>query len=327
MLLTTTTLCILLCFSNIFAEESQNSSDWKCFNLLDNQTQSSLSSKEQFFAGLFQLPSEYKQASETEKTRLINQWIEDLNGNDNEKTTQAVAYLGIVKANKAAKHLERLMISGKCSGRLRWVCTRSLGQTGDKGTIPTLISLLDSPNMETRLYSKVSLAEITGTYYGDDREKWKNWQSGKQPQLCTSEECKIAAPRSKTAEPQRSSSNDKLEFVLPDIYERIVDSQDYNNTPVLIMSGSCWCGGCQQDTEPFRKFVAEYESRGLAAIRTVAGDNELAALDFQKHYRLPFVQLLDTNRSFEKRYNNDGWTFLMLANREGRIIYKINKRE
>jgi peroxiredoxin len=142
-------------------------------------------------------------------------------------------------------------------------------------------------------------------------------QKGDASTSCTPTECKIPVDN-------QASSNGRLGFRLPDIYGRIVDSQDYANVPVLIMSGSCWCGGCQQDAEPLRKIAAEYADRGLATIRTVAGDNELAALDFQKHYRLPFVQLLDTNRSFEKQYNGDGWTFLMLADCEGKIVYKVN---
>jgi peroxiredoxin len=134
---------------------------------------------------------------------------------------------------------------------------------------------------------------------------------------CTPTECNIPVDN-------QTSSNDRLGFRLPDIYGRIVDSQDYANVPVLIMSGSCWCGGCQQDAEPLREIAAEYADKGLAVIRSVAGDNELAAMDFQKHYRLPFIQMLDTNRSFEKQYNKGGWTFLMLADYKGKIVYKIN---
>ena len=136
--------------------------------------------------------------------------------------------------------------------------------------------------------------------------------------LCTPTECNIPVDN-------QASLNSKLSFHLPDIYGRVVDSQDYVNVPVLIMFGSCWCGGCQQDAEPLRKIAAEYADKGLATIRTVAGDNELAATDFQRHYRLPFIQMLDTNRSFEKQYNRDGWTFLMLADREGKIVYKVNR--
>ena len=301
------------------SENSEPTTIWTCTELLDAQTGSDLAGYEHFFAGLFQLPSEYEQASEAEKGRLVNQWIKELRGNNREKATEASAYLGIIKATKAVKPLEKVIAAGR-GGRLRWVCIRSLGQIGNKSSIPVLINLLDNTNKNTRVYARVALAEITGVYFGDDREKWKSWQTGKTPQLCTSTECKTG-DFSRT---QKSYSKNKLGFRLPDIYGRIVDSQDYANVPVLVMSGSCWCGGCQQDAEPLRKIAAEYAPKGLETIRTVAGDNELAALDFQKHYRLGFVQLLDTNRSFENRYNPDGWTFLMLADGDGNIVYKVN---
>ena len=318
-------LCALLCFSNIaLAKGIQTNSTWKCLDLLDDQTKSSLSSQEQFFASLFQLPSEYEQASDPEKTRLINQWVKELHGKNYAKITEAAAYLGIVRAKEAIKPLEKVLAAEKGGGRLRWVSTRSLGQIGDKGSIPILINLLDNQNKDTRVYARVSLSEITGTYFGDDKKKWKNWGKSDTLQLCTSTERKVGEADHKNSSVRRSFSKDKLDFSLPDMYGRIVDSQDYVNVPVLIMSGPCWCGGCQQDAEPLRKLAAEYADKGLATIRTVAGDNELAALDFQKHYRLPFVQLLDTNRSFERRYNPDGWTFLMLADRNGTIVYKIN---
>jgi peroxiredoxin len=306
------------------AENSESAPIWKCIGLLDEQTKSSLFSQERFFAGLFQLPNEYEAVSEAEKKRLVNRWIKELRGNDYEKSIEAAAYLGIVKATKAAKPLERRVITGGGGGRIRWVCTRSLGQIGDKSSIPLLISLLDNRNKDTRVYARISLAEITSVYFGDDKEKWKSWQSGKTPKLCTSTECKIGETNSITPSVRSSFSKNKLDFSLPDIYGRIVDSQDYANVSVLIMSGACWCGGCQQDAEPLRKIATEYARKGLQTIRTVAGDNELAGLDFQKHYRLGFVQLLDTNRSFEKRYNTDGWTFLMLADREGKIVYRVN---
>lgn len=306
------------------AENTESSKAWKCTELLDAQTQSALAGQERFFARLFQLSSEYESASEQEKKRQLNQWVKELRGNNYKKITEAAAYLGIVKASKAAKPLETVIASGRGGGRLRWVCTRSLGQIGDSSSIPVLIGLLDNANNDTRVYARVSLAEITGVYFGDDKEKWKDWQAGKTPQLCTVAECKTTADDKTYPRPRKPYSSDKLGFNLPDVFGRMVDSQDYTNVPVLIMSGSCWCGGCQQDAEPLRKIATKYAPRGLQTIRTVAGDNELAALDFQKHYGLGFAQLLDTNRSFEKRYNPDGWTFLMLADREGKIIYKVN---
>ncbi len=301
------------------AEGVESTPVWNCIELLEPQTKSNLNGYERFFTSMFQLPVEYESSSETEKQRIVDRWIKELSRNDYEKSTKAAAYLGIVKATQAAKALEVRVVTER-GGRTRWVCTRSLGRIASKRSIPVLIGLLDNSNKNTRVYARVALAEIAGVYFGDDKEKWKSWQNGETPEPVT-----FTEGRSRdSAKLQRSYSTNKLGFRLPDMYGRIVDSQDYSDVPVLVMSGSCWCGGCQQDAEPLRKIAAEYAGRGLVTIRSVAGDNELAALDFQKHYRLPFVQLLDTNRSFEKRYNTDGWTFLMLADHSGKIVYRIN---
>lgn len=59
-------------------------------------------------------------------------------------------------------------------------------------------------------------------------------------------------------------------------------------------------------------------------IRVISGDNELLALEFQKHYRLPIVHLLDPSLIFGRKHNRDGWPFLMLADPQGRIVFKKN---
>jgi len=62
----------------------------------------------------------------------------------------------------------------------------------------------------------------------------------------------------------------------------------------------------------------------LQVIRVISGDNELSALDFQKHYRLPVVHLMDSDRAFERKYNRRGWPFLMLVDPDGQVLYKCN---
>jgi hypothetical protein len=62
----------------------------------------------------------------------------------------------------------------------------------------------------------------------------------------------------------------------------------------------------------------------LQVIRVISGDNELSALDFQKHYRLPIVHLMDSDRAFERKYNRRGWPFLLLADVEGNVIHQCN---
>lgn len=115
-----------------------------------------------------------------------------------------------------------------------------------------------------------------------------------------------------------------LEFALRDTFGREVRSEDYRGVPLAVMCGACWCGGCQQDARPFGDLAAEFGPRGVQFIRSVSCDNDLTSLEFQKHYRLPVVHLLDPNRTFEKRYNDDGWTFVMLVDRTGKVVYRVN---
>ncbi len=56
----------------------------------------------------------------------------------------------------------------------------------------------------------------------------------------------------------------------------------------------------------------------------ISGDHERTALDFQKHYRLNMVHLMDTTRSFEAAHNGDGWPFLMLVDPAGKVVHKAN---
>lgn len=59
-------------------------------------------------------------------------------------------------------------------------------------------------------------------------------------------------------------------------------------------------------------------------LRVISGDHERTALDFQKHYRLNLVHLLDTDLSFQAVHSRGGWPFLMLIDHDGNIIYKAN---
>jgi hypothetical protein len=78
---------------------------WDCTELLDPETKSALTGQERFFAGLFQLPSEYETATDAEKGQLVNQWIKELRGSNNEKATGAAAYLGIAKRPLGPRHI------------------------------------------------------------------------------------------------------------------------------------------------------------------------------------------------------------------------------
>lgn len=299
----------------------KKSSAWRCLSLLDSQTQSQLNGQEKFFNELFQFPQKYKNASESEKQNLEERWIKQLGGQDRNTATAAAAYLGMVKSQSGTLSLEKILSTPPKNGRLKWTCTRSLGQIRQESSIPILIDLLDDTNANTRVYARVSLAEITGVYLGDDKEKWTTWHKDPSSVTCTENECVV--PLADAKKPSKNTNS--IHFTLPDTYGRIVSSDDYLGSPTLYIIGSCWCGGCQQDMGPFRKFINQQKSAGLQGVRVVAGDNELASLDFQKHYRLNCAQLLDTNRKFEQSLKNPrGWTFLVLVDSDGSVVYRTN---
>lgn len=312
------TFVVILTNLSLAAQSNNLSNHWKCIHLLDSQTQSQLARSEKFFDDLFQYPSEYRNASTSEKKKLEKQWVKELNDSDQQKAASAAANLGMVKSKPAARFIEKAVVEK--GGRFRWVCTRSLGQIGSKSSIPVLIDLLDNRQKDSQLYARVALCEITGVYFGDDKEKWTAWYKDPSGVQCTEDGCILPADPS-----SQTGSQNKVRFTLPDTYGRIIRSDDYLGSPTLYIFGSCWCGGCQGDMEPFRNFINQHKSLGLQGVRVVALDNELASLDFQKHYRLNCVQVLDTNRKLEYSLNNrGGWTFLVLADSDGNAVYQAN---
>jgi hypothetical protein len=143
--------------------------------LLDEQTLTELTRHEQFSAGWFKVEEAYEAASEDAKKLMIKQWITDATGDDFDKMTRAIAALGNVPAQEALDVLMNIAQKPKGGNRPRWMAVRALGRIGDMAAVPLLINLLDHYNSDTRLYAKVALAEITGIYFGDSKEKWSNW--------------------------------------------------------------------------------------------------------------------------------------------------------
>jgi hypothetical protein len=59
-------------------------------------------------------------------------------------------------------------------------------------------------------------------------------------------------------------------------------------------------------------------------MRVISGDHERTALDFQKHYRLNMVHLMDTDVSFQFLHSRSGWPFLMLVDPNGNVVHKAS---
>ena len=70
-------------------------------------------------------------------------------------------------------------------------------------------------------------------------------------------------------------------------------------------------------------FAEKYKPKGLQVFRVAAYDDELTALEFERHYRLngKVTTLLDPDRKFEKRYNRRGWPYCILTGAKGTIVY------
>ncbi len=115
---------------------------------------------------------------------------------------------------------------------------------------------------------------------------------------------------------------DGIELSLWDVFGRKFYLSDYAGMPTLLYTGACWCGGCQKESNYIDDFANEYAPKGLHIIRGVCGDNELSALDFKKHYQLPIVHLMDTNRILDTKHNTNGWPFFAIFDKTGVLVYK-----
>ena len=143
--------------------------------LLDEQTVKQLRRHEQFSAGWFKVEEAYEAASESEKSKMVQRWIADAVSGDFDKATRAIAALGNVAARGALDVLISIGQKPKNGNRPRWMAARALGRIGDVKAAPLLINILDHYNMDTRLYAKVALCEITGVYFRDSIQEWTMW--------------------------------------------------------------------------------------------------------------------------------------------------------
>jgi len=313
---------------------------------------------EKTFPGLMDM-SWWKNLGTKEKTAAEGQWIKQLSSSDENARIQAIKALASVGSKKAVPGLLKIAADRAVKGNAdRCEAVRALGIIGEQSVVPKLVHLTYHYNSNTRLWAQVSLVRLTGENFGRDVAAWKSWweKQGRKPLISEQKIVWANTPELVAlTDPQKQDENDRhyiqmakegaknkstggkggsqesdydkaapLEFTLFDSYGREVRASDYRGVPVLISTGACWCGGCQGDAEPLRLLEEKYHARGLQVIRSVTYDNELPAREFQKHYRLPYVQLLDPSRDFESRYNNDGWPFLMLVNSEGKVIFRKN---
>lgn len=146
--------------------------------LLDPQTQrdvAELENERGAFAGWFRTEAEYDAASPTQQKTMIEGWMKDARSNNSDARARALCALGNVRAKQAVALLIQIARAPGDDNQPRWLAVRALGRTGDLKAMPTLIDLVDHFNWNVRVYAKVSLAELTGVYFGNDKDKWREW--------------------------------------------------------------------------------------------------------------------------------------------------------
>ncbi len=147
------------------------------WNLLDRETLAAVEKIDNDFALWFGAENRYEAALQSEKEEIIKQWIADAQSSDLQKRTKAIAALGNVAAKDAVEVLVSIAEEPMSNNLPKWMAVRALGKIGDKAAVPILIELVDHDDWNTRVYARVSLAEITGVYFGDDKEKWREWRN------------------------------------------------------------------------------------------------------------------------------------------------------
>lgn len=143
--------------------------------MLDGETRSKIEYFEKEFASWFQAEGRYEAASASEKEAMAEQWMADARSDDFKKRTRAIAALGNIRCNEAVGVLIDVAEEPMGNNRPKWMAVRALGRIGNKSAVPTLIELIDYGNTNVRVYSRLGLAQITGQYLGESKDKWRAW--------------------------------------------------------------------------------------------------------------------------------------------------------
>jgi len=144
-------------------------------DLLDPDTRAQIKHFEESFASWFQPEGRYEAASASEQEAMVEQWMADARGDDFKKRTRAIAALGNIRCKEARDALIEVADEPMSNNRPKWMAVRALGRIGDRAAVPTLIELIDHGNTNVRVYSRLALAQITGQYLGESKDKWRAW--------------------------------------------------------------------------------------------------------------------------------------------------------
>lgn len=159
--------------------------------LLDEQTRKEVEHFEQSFRAYFQQDARYLRATEDEQAAMVEKWIMDAKSVDFAARTRAISMLGNIRAQAAVEVLLEIVDEPMNNHRPKWMAVRSLGKIGDPMAVPALIEMVDHGNVNTKVYSRLALAELTGVYFGENKAQWRKWWKERGQQV-SAEDRKMA---------------------------------------------------------------------------------------------------------------------------------------
>jgi tetratricopeptide (TPR) repeat protein len=152
-------------------------------DLLDAETRQAVEHFDQSFGGYFGTEPAYQAANEKGRAAIIDKWIAEAKSKDFDRRVRAIASLGNVRARKAVPVLLAIVDEPMNNQRPKWMAIRALGRLGERSAVPLFIELVDYGNKNVQVYARAGLADITGVYFGADKDKWRQWwkENGSQP--------------------------------------------------------------------------------------------------------------------------------------------------
>ncbi len=161
--------------------------------------------------------------------------------------TEALAAAGLFKDESLAREvlgIATFMQDKQVDNRARWLAVAALGRQGHEPAVPALISLLDHPNQNTRIWARASLVRITGQHHGADKRAWATWwnNAGKEPRI------DVSAIKQVDPQPVTQSAPELVETV-PAIGAEDVDPGLTEITVTFdqdMGGGFSWTGGGEQ---------------------------------------------------------------------------------
>ncbi len=130
------------------------------------------------------------------------------------------------------------------------------------------------------------------------------------------------SPAEMPAKPESAAGTLK-DFVLKNLAGEEVDTAGFRGKNfLLIVFGATWCPVCVEEIPELKEIHRRYQDHGLVILSVDVQENSRKVAAFAEKNALPYPVLLDETGEVAHRYGVRGIPFLVLADREGRVLYQ-----